>query len=207
MNTTNHRNPVLLVHGIIRTSRVFRRMSTYLTKRGWSVHTLNLKPNDGTVSLDQLATQVADYVDKTFSSRQPIDLVGLSMGGLVTRYYLQRLGGIERVQRFISISAPNHGTWLAHLSARPGCVQMRPGSQFLEDLNRDSSMLKKLNFTYIWTPWDFVIVPARSSQMPVGREIKVQVFAHAWMVRASQTMRVLASALSEQIEESSKAQE
>lgn len=175
-------------------------MSAYLTKHGWSVHTLDLKPNNATVSLDQLATQVADYIDKTFSSKQPIDLVGLSMGGLVTRYYLQRLGGIERVQRFISISAPNHGTWLAHLSTRPGCVQMRPGSKFLEDLNRDTSILKKLNFTYIWTPWDFVIVPAGSSQMPVGREVKVRVFAHAWVVRSPQTMQVLASALSEQIE-------
>ncbi|NET53017.1 MAG: alpha/beta fold hydrolase, partial [Merismopedia sp. SIO2A8] len=197
---------VLLVHGIIRTSKVFRRMSAYLTKQGWSVHTLDLKPNDATVSLDQLATQVAYYVDQTFSSRQPIDLVGLSMGGLVTRYYLQRLGGIERVQRFISISAPNHGTWLAYLSARPGCVQMRPGSQFLKDLNRDASMLKRLNFTYIWTPWDFIIVPARSSQMPVGREVKVQVLAHALVVRSPQAMRVLASALSEQIEEVSEAE-
>lgn len=110
MNSTNNRNPVLLVHGIIRTSSVFSTMSTYLTQQGWSVYTFNLKPNNATLGLDKLAIQVADYVEKIFAPEQPLDLVGLSMGGLVTRYYVQRLGGIDRVQRFITISAPHQGT-------------------------------------------------------------------------------------------------
>lgn len=193
------RNPVLLVHGIMRTSAVFRKMSAYLTNHGWSVYTFNLTPHNATISLDELALQVADYVDKTFASKQPLDLVGLSMGGLVTRYYVQRLGGIERVQRFITISTPNQGTHLAYLSARPGCVQMRPGSTFLKDLNHDCSMLEALNFTSLWTPWDFVIVPAQSSQMPVGKEVKLSVFAHALMVRDNRSIQAVASALSEPV--------
>jgi triacylglycerol lipase len=199
MNSTNNRNPVLLVHGIIRTSAVFRKMSTYLTQQGWTVHTLNLKPNNGTLGLDQLATQITNYIDKTFALEQPLDLVGLSMGGLVTRYYVQRLGGIDRVQRFITISAPNQGTKMAYLSKRLGCVQMRPGSAFLEDLNQDASMLERLNFTSIWTPWDFIIVPACSSQMPVGREMKVSVFVHSLMVTNLHCIQAVESALSEPI--------
>lgn len=190
------RNPVLLVHGIMRTSSVFRKMSAYLTSHGWSVYTLNLKPHNATIGLDELALQVADYVDQTFGLEQPIDLVGLSMGGLVTRYYVQRLGGIERVQRFITISAPNQGTRMAYFSRRPGCVQMRPGSAFLEDLNQDSSMLERLNFTSLWTPWDFVIVPAQNSQMPVGQEVKIPVVAHYSMVRDNRIIQAVASALS-----------
>jgi triacylglycerol lipase len=199
MNITNNRNPVLLVHGIIRTSAVFRKMSTYLTQQGWTVHTLNLTPNNGTLGLDQLATQISNYVDKNFAPEQPLDLVGLSMGGLVTRYYVQRLGGIDRVQRFITISAPNQGTRMAYLSTRLGCLQMRPGSAFLQDLNQDARMLEKLNFTSIWTPWDFIIVPACSSQMPVGREVKVSVLVHSLMVRNLQCIQAVASALSEPI--------
>jgi triacylglycerol lipase len=198
----NNRNPVLLVHGIIRTSSVFRTMSAYLTQQGWSVHTLNLKPNNGTFGLDQLAIQVADYVDKTFAPEQPFDLVGLSMGGLVTRYYVQRLGGIDRVQRFITISSPHQGTRMAYLSARLGCVQMRPGSAFLEDLNHDASMLERLNFTSIWTPRDYIIVPASSSQMPVGRDVQVPVFAHALMARDARSIKAVALALSEPVKPS-----
>ena len=199
MNTINQRNPVLLVHGIMRTSAVFRKMSAYLTELGWSVYTLNLKPHNATIGLDELATQVADYVDKTFAPDQSLDLVGLSMGGLVTRYYVQRLGGIKRVQRFITISAPNQGTRMAYLSARPGCLQMRPGSAFLEDLNQDSKMLERLNFTSLWTPLDFIIVPARSSQMPVGQEVKISVLAHYLMVRDNRSIQAVALALSEPI--------
>jgi triacylglycerol lipase len=192
-------NPVLLVHGIIRTSAIFRRLSAYLSQQGWPVYALDLDPNNATVGLDRLALQVADYVNRTFAPEQAIDLVGLSMGGLVSRYYVQRLGGIDRVQRFVTISSPHHGTHLARLSGRPACAQMRPGSAFLKDLNRDADRLASLNFTSIWTPWDFVIVPARSSQMPVGREVKVHVFAHAWMVRAPQCHRAVVEALSEPI--------
>lgn len=197
MNITNKRNPVLLVHGIIRTSAVFRQMSAYLTQQGWTVLTLNLTPNNGTLGLDQLATQISDYVDKNFDPEQPLDLVGLSMGGLVTRYYVQRLGGINRVQRFITISAPNQGTRMAYLSARLGCVQMRPESAFLQDLNQDVNMLESINFTSIWTPWDFIIVPACSSQMPVGRDVKVSVFVHSLMVSNRQCIHTVAAALAE----------
>ncbi|MBE9126204.1 MULTISPECIES: esterase/lipase family protein [unclassified Coleofasciculus] len=201
MNDINNRNPVLLIHGIIRTSSVFRKMNPYLRQRGWSIYTLDLKPNNATLGLDQMAAQVADYVNRTFAPNQPIDLVGLSMGGLVTRYYVQRLGGIDRVQRYITISSPHHGTWLAYLWNRRACLQMRPDSAFLKDLNRDSKMLGRLKFTSIWTPWDFIIVPAHSSQMPVGRNVKVPVVAHASMVINSQSLQVVASALSEPLKQ------
>lgn len=201
MNTTKTRNPVLLVHGIIRTSAVFRKMSTYLSQQGWSVHSFNLTPNNASLGLDQLATQVADYVDKTFPPEQPLDLIGLSMGGLVTRYYVQRLGGIDRVQRFITISAPHQGTRMAYLLPRLGCIQMRPGSAFLKDLNQDATMLERLNFTSIWTPWDFIIVPARSSQMPIGQEVKLSVLAHALMVRDIRCWQTVAAALSKPVKD------
>lgn len=196
---TIQRNPVLLVHGIMRTSAVFRKMSAYLTNHGWSVYTLDLTPPNATLGLEKLAVQVAEYVDYNFAPGQPLDLVGLSMGGLVTRYYVQRLGGLERVQRFITISAPNKGTRMAYLSARPGVVQMRPGSAFIEDLNQDVSMLKQINFTSLWTPWDCIIVPATSSQVPVGKEVKIPVVAHYLMVRDNRTIQEVIAALSEPV--------
>jgi triacylglycerol lipase len=197
MNSNCDRNPVLLVHGIFRKSGVFHKMSAYLTERGWSVYSLNLAPNWGNASLEELAKQMADYIDTNFDPEQPLDLVGLSMGGLVTRYYLQRLGGINRVQRFIAISSPHSGTWTAYTLWGKGCVQMRPGSVFLEDLNGDASMLKKLNFTSILTPWDLIIVPAYSSQISAAKEVKLSVFAHAMMARNSSSLKAVAEALSE----------
>ncbi len=197
MNSNFSRNPVLLIHGIFRKSGIFYKMSAYLIQLGWSVYTLNLSPHWGNASIDELAQQIADYIDKTFAPEQHLDIVGLSMGGLVTRYYVQRLGGINRVQRFIAISSPHSGTWMAYTLWGKGCIQMRPGSAFLEDLNRDAALLEKLNFTSIWTDWDFIIVPASSSQISAAKEVKLSVFAHAMMARHSSSLKAVAEALSE----------
>jgi triacylglycerol lipase len=195
------RNPVLLVHGIYDTVAKFKRLSAYLDQSGWSVHSLNLKPNDGSASLNELAKQVADYVDRNFETGQVIDLLGFSMGGLVTRYYLQRLGGIERVERYITISAPNNGTLTAYPLSLPGIIQMRMNSPFLQDLNQDHyKYLTQLKVTNLWTPYDLMILPAHSSKMGIGREISVPVAVHAWMVSDRRVMKIIASALSDNLE-------
>ncbi|MEH2389546.1 MAG: triacylglycerol lipase [Nostoc sp.] len=192
MNIQNQQsNPVLLIHGIDDTEAVFHQMRNYLIQRGLSVHALNLVPNNGDVGLDELAKQVSDYVTATFASEQRLDLVGFSMGGIVSRYYVQRLGGINRVQRFITISSPHHGTVVAYASRRPGCVQMRPDSIFIKDLNSDAVILGQLDFTSIWTPYDLMIVPANSSQMSVGREVIVPVPLHPWMLTDSRSLAVV----------------
>ncbi|YAF96035.1 MAG: lipase family alpha/beta hydrolase [Nodularia sp. CChRGM 3473] len=200
MNTKNQqRNSVLLVHGIDDTGSVFRQMTGYLRQLGWSVYTLDLVPNNCDAGLDVLAQQVADYVATNFAPEQPLDLVGFSMGGIVSRYYVQRLGGINRVQRFITISSPHHGTVIAYASQRPGCLQMRPNSAFIQDLNSDALILEQLNFTSIWTPYDLMIVPANSSQMPLGQEVIVPVALHSWMLTDSRSLAAVAAALAEPI--------
>jgi triacylglycerol lipase len=202
MKHSNLRNPVVLIHGIFDTFTIFNTMAAYLTQRGWEVHRFDLKPNRGFLGLDRLAQQITDYVDNTFSPNQPFDLVGFSMGGIVSRYYIQRLGGIDRVQRFITISSPHNGTWTAYFYVTPGTVQMRPNSEFLKDLNQDLHQLNQLNFTSIWTPFDGMILPANSSQLPVGQEIKLDILLHAWMVRDPRSLKTVAEVLSQPIKSS-----
>jgi len=199
------RNRVLLIHGLDDTVVVFDTMSAYLKQRGWDVYSLDLIPCNGDCGLDLLARQVADYVTKTFRPSELFDLVGFSMGGIVSRYYVQRLGGISRVERFITISSPHHGSWLGYGRQNQGCRQMRPNSDFLQDLNRDAAMLAKLNFTSIWTPFDLMILPPNSSSMPVGKEVTVHILLHSWMVRDSQTLRLVAQALMEPLRKKNEA--
>lgn len=188
-------NPVVLVHGITDTFAIFKTMTQQLERSGWQVYSLDLIPSNGDCELDQLAQQLANFVEYAIPADQPIDLVGFSMGGLVSRYYVQRLGGIDRVQRFVTISTPHNGTIAAHLSLRPGCLQMRPNSSFLNDLNRDVKMLDRINFTSIWTPLDGIIIPANSSVLPVGETIQIPVPLHAWMVSDKRAITLVAEAL------------
>lgn len=197
MNTSESRNPVVLVHGLTDTNAVFRTMTRYLATHGWNVYSLDLIPSNGDRPLDYLAQQLAEFVETTLPPEQSFDLVGFSMGGIVSRYYVQRLGGIDRIQRFITIASPHNGTIAAYLSQRPGCVQMRPQSFFLNDLNRDAVMLDRINFTSIWTPMDLMIIPAGSSQLPVGKNIQVSVPLHGWMVSDSKGLEAVVNALKE----------
>jgi triacylglycerol lipase len=198
-NSRSRRNPVLLVHGIMDTTRKLRKIASHLRGYGWEVFDINLTPNNGDSRLEILAQQVADLVERTFDQDQLIDLLGFSMGGLVTRYYLQRLGGIDRVQRYISISAPHHGTIAAQFSTKPACIQMRPNSDFIRDLNSDVDRLNQLNFTSIWTPFDLIILPPSSSQLGIGKEFSIPALAHPLMVFDSRALNAISDALSQPV--------
>jgi triacylglycerol lipase len=198
MSFMSSRNPVLLVHGIDDTTILFDILSNYLDEQGWDTHSLDLQPNNGDAGLEVLAEQVDTFVEKTLGRDRPFDLLGFSMGGIVSRYYLQRLGGMQQVKRFITIASPHHGTWMAYARWNPGGEQMRPDSPFLKNLNADVvETLGQLNVTSIWTPLDAMIVPASSSQMPVGKNVSINVAAHPWMVTDTRVLKAVAIALSE----------
>ncbi|MEO1146478.1 MAG: alpha/beta fold hydrolase [Cyanobacteria bacterium J06638_22] len=192
------RNPVLLVHGIDDTTILFDTLSGYLEEQGWETYSLDLHPNNGDAGLEVLAEQVDTFAEKTLGRDRSFDLLGFSMGGIVSRYYLQRLGGIRQVQRFITIASPHHGTWMAYARWNEGGEQMRPDSPFLKALNADIvATLGQINVTSIWTPLDAMIVPASSSQIPVGRNVSIHVAAHPWMVTDTRVLKAVAIALSE----------
>jgi triacylglycerol lipase len=194
-----HRNPVLLVHGLTDTSHKMRGIAHHLRGLGLEVYDIDLTPNTGDAKLEVLAQQVADLVDRTFPPHQQIDLIGFSMGGLVSRYYIQQLGGIDRVKRLITISSPHRGTLAAYFSQRPGCVQMRPDHEFMINLNRDLDCLARLDFTSLWTPFDLMILPPSSSQLGLGTEIMLPVVAHPLMVFDRRCLEAISTALAQPV--------
>ena len=190
--------PVLLIHGIDDTAKIFQPLEGYMRDRGWpAIHAIDLTPNNGDVGLDELATQIQAYVEVHLPAPTQFDLVGFSMGGIVARYYLQRLGGLERVRRFATLSSPHHGTWTGYLRSNPGARQMRPNSEFLQDLNSTVDDLTAVEFTSVWTPFDLMIVPSNSSELPVGTMMQLPVLAHPWMVSDPRSLLTLAHILSQ----------
>src|SRR5690606_24338545 len=103
-------------------------MRRYLARRGDGVHAVALRPSSGATGLEILARQVRAQVERLVPPGETCSFVAFSMGGLVARYYLQRLGGLQRVRRFATVSTPHSGTWVAWLVGGLGCKQMRPGS-------------------------------------------------------------------------------
>ena len=188
-------HPVVLIHGIDDTSVLFKRLQPYLQERGWLTQSVDLVPNNGDAGLDQLAQQVGDLIDRHFPAKQTIDLVAFSMGGLIARYYVQRLNGLARVDRLITISTPHRGTLTAFFRWNVGARQMRPGSTFLRDLDTDRHLLKHIRFTTIWSPLDLMIIPAVSSAIPEARSHRINVLAHPLMLRDTRVLRTVEQAL------------
>jgi triacylglycerol lipase len=191
--------PALLVHGIWDTGKSFSRMRTALDAAGISpVHAIDLTPNDGRAPLAKLAAQIdaaaRRLMDDVASPR--IDLVGFSMGALASRYWIQRLGGRECVRRFISISGPHAGTANAYAVPLAGPREMRPGSALLTDLASDPDPWGKVEVHCFWTPFDLMILPARSSVLPGARTVqKFRVPMHRWMITDARVIRAVCDVL------------
>ncbi|MEO6740420.1 MAG: alpha/beta fold hydrolase [Chthoniobacteraceae bacterium] len=186
--------PVVLVHGIFSSGDDMERLARHLRSQAREVFQPTLTPNGGHAPIEDLARQLADFVSEKVGARR-FDLIGFSMGGLISRYYLQRLGGIAQITRFISIATPHHGTHMARLGGLPGWLQMRPGSEFLRDLASDADVLRAVPFTSFYTPLDTIIVPARSSEMPQARNIRIWAAMHPSFILQRRCIRAVASAL------------
>ena len=185
-----HNKSILMVHGLNDTGKVFDTMSSYLQKQNFQTHTLDLKPNFGIADLRELANQVQEYIEQNFHQQEKINLIGFSMGGLVTRYYLQRLKGIQKTEKYVSISAPNQGSNWAYFLPFKGIKQMRPHSDFLRDLNKDvKKQLQQVPCLTFWTPVDTMIVPAKSSLLGVGKEISIPLQIHKRMLKDQRVLQ------------------
>ena len=78
--------PVVLVHGIHATAADMARLARALRAEGREVFTPSLTPNDGQAPIEELARQLDQYIEANVK-RRPFDLVGYSMGGVVSRLF------------------------------------------------------------------------------------------------------------------------
>ena len=186
--------PVVLVHGIFSSGDDMERLARHLRSQAREVFQPTLTPNGGHAPIEDLARQLTQFIGEKISLRR-FDLIGFSMGGLISRFYLQRLGGLAKVNRFITMATPHHGTHMARLGSLPGWVQMRPGSAFLRDLASDADVLRAVAFTSLYTPLDAIIVPARSSEMSQAQNVRVWAAMHPSFILERRYIRAVAAAL------------
>ncbi len=110
--------PILLVHGMVDNRAIFTVLKRRLRRRGFGrVVTINYSPvtNDIRQAARDLAAEVEALVAETGYER--IHVVGHSLGGLIARYYVQRLGGDERIHTLVTLGQPARGH--AHRAPAP----------------------------------------------------------------------------------------
>jgi len=179
---------VVLVHGIMETGSNFRMLRQRLQKRGFECLVPRLRPCDGRGGLEKLAAGLKSDIEEHFGTDKPFSVVGFSMGGIVSRYYLQELGGAQRCRSLITISSPHNGSHTAWLYPTKGAVQMRPGSGFLGDLARSEDRLGKMPVLSYRTPLDLMVVPATSSHWERAQNLSFPVALHPLMLNSPRVL-------------------
>ncbi|MGW2369059.1 esterase/lipase family protein [Streptomyces sp. NPDC001667] len=160
------RPPVLLLHGFIDNRSVFVLLRRSLRRHGWQqIESLNYSPLtcDARLAAESLARHVEEFCART--GRAEIDVVGHSLGGLIARYYVQRLGGDARVRTLVTLGTPHGGTRVAPLmSAHPLVRQMRPGSEVITELTAPAPDCRT-QFISFWSDLDQIMVPVETARI------------------------------------------
>ena len=122
--------PILLVHGMVDNRSIFTVLRRGLRRRGFGrVLTLNYSPltNDVRLAAAELGRPVERLCAETGFER--IHVIGHSMGGMIARYYVQRLGGDARVHTLVTLGLPAHGHGRGPPGAAPAGPPAAPGQR------------------------------------------------------------------------------
>lgn len=159
--------PVVMTPGFLDDARKLSWMASTMRRSGLQPVIISPQPSDGTLGIDRMAEMLAEEIEQRLGSTQYFNFFGFSMGGLIGRYYLQRLGGAKRIRRLITLATPHRGSWTARLlPTRPALTQMYPGSDFLADLNQELDLLAAHEFMAYWTPFDLSVTPPHHCYLP-----------------------------------------
>ncbi len=156
--------PILLVHGMIDNRMIFTVLRRRLRRRGFGrVFTLNYSPttNDIRSAARDLSGAVEDLVAQT--GYEQVHLVGHSLGGLIARYYVQCLGGDERVHTLVTLGSPHAGTLAARLIPTRLCRQLSPGSDLFRELEQPARC--RTRFVAFWSELDQLILPHENARI------------------------------------------
>jgi pimeloyl-ACP methyl ester carboxylesterase len=158
--------PVLLLHGFVDNRSAFALLRRSLRRHGWTrIEALNYSPLTGDIR--NAAAMLGPHIERVCgqSGHARVDIVGHSLGGLVARYYAQRLGGDARVRTLVTMGTPHGGTRaVPALTPHPLARQMRPGSDVLRELAQPAPGCGT-RFVAFWSDLDEVMIPVESARL------------------------------------------
>jgi triacylglycerol lipase len=176
------RDPILFVHGWNSSASTWNTVVGRFAADGWTSAELNTwsynTAQSNATTAQQLASKVNSVLAATGAAR--LDLISHSMGGLSTRYYVKNLGGGPKVDEFVSLAGPNHGTSTANLCFwNTSCFEMRPGSSFLNALNSGDETPSTPRYGTWWSPCDEVINPDTSTILSGAANTQTSCVSHS----------------------------
>jgi triacylglycerol lipase len=158
-------DPILFVHGYNGNSATWSTMVSRFKADGWTDAELanwsyNYRQSNATT-----AAQIKQKVDSILAATgaTKVDIITHSMGPLSARYYVRNIEDAGKVDALVSLGGANHGTITASFCFDASCVEMRPNSTFLTNLNSGDETWGSPRYATWWSPCDGVINPQTSA--------------------------------------------
>lgn len=196
--------PLVLVHGLWDTPRLFHRLRTALNGQRDPLLIPHLEHGLGQVPLIELARRLDQHINAAFGQETRVDLLGFSMGGLIARAWIQEFGGHQRTRRFVCVGSPQRGTLTAQPVPRAllaGIADMKLGSPFLRrlqtGLQRHPERLAALDCRSFYCRFDLMVIPSWRGVLPVGSVQPLPARTHPGLVNEAASLARLTEVLLE----------
>jgi triacylglycerol lipase len=178
--TASAQDPILFVHGYVESASLWNTMIGRFEKDGYpksylSAYSYNTSQSNK-VDAEEVKSKVEALLKTTGATK--VDIIGHSMGSLNSRWYIKFLGGETKVDDWVSLGGPNHGTEFANFCASTSCVEMRIGSKFLGELNAGDETPGTVNYGTWWSPCDEIINPDSSVALTGATNTKTACLSH-----------------------------
>ena len=185
-------NVVVLVQGYSKSVKSIElNLKKPLEKLGLNVFVFN--PGSSiNKRIQSTSKELFDFVEKVCKKSEvsKVSLVAHSMGGLISLYYLEKLGGYKKVNKLIAAGTPFHGTRMAYLGIYSKAArQIIPNSEFLKNLCQNLCYTDKI--ISVRANRDQIIKPKTSSILEGAKNIQVDVVGHASLIRSDEFMDIV----------------
>lgn len=156
--------PIILVHGVIDNHTIFSLLRRALMRRGFG-RTISLNYSPLTDDIRRVARRLGRLVESVCreTGYERVHIVGHSMGGLISRYYVQRLGGDARVHTLVTLGTPHQGSAPAKFVPHNVARQLRPDSPIVAELAEPSRCTTRM--VAVWSDLDQMIIPKRAARI------------------------------------------
>lgn len=192
--------PVILCHGYMHNRSAFLFMGHRLKQAGRN-NIVAINFGSFSEEVPRFAERLSEAINLALvhSGCDKVDLVGHSMGGLVVRYYVEKLGGAASVNAAVTIGAPHRGTKMAALGIFKSSRQFRLDSDLISGFEESSAGSAVAAMTAIWSDFDSIILPCENACLPKPyANVKVGGVGHVALLFSGRVFNELRQALSEE---------
>lgn len=183
---------IVFVHGYLANKSSFLPLAAWLRLRGHKQALMFNYPS--TLGVEAGAILLKRFLKQNVRGGR-IDLIAHSLGGLVSRVYLQQLGGARRVDRCITLGTPHQGTYNAYWVPTRVGRDLRPDSGFLARLVATQPNAAQVRFTSIVAGSDPIVVPRIFGATPNDEIVHVPDLGHLGMLFSPTVFRTVTSRL------------